>query len=407
MKCGRCGAEWSVGAESLRQIRHCPFCGQSISQMPEKKTGQPETMEDVLRRIHREFGMDPFRDKKSLLGLHMDFAPDRSRDRRLIEHFMVCGGHSFLEKTLNKSKAEQASALVRLVRAMHEEWFIREDAAREICVVWWKILGGSPDALKQLSQTAEKPAPAANPAHDPVPEPAPKKQKPDPIPVPDSAPGPAVYVQAPVPAGAVCKPWDYTIEGGGLKKYRGSAASIRIPDGVTKIDAWTFGGVLWGKPVESVWFPPGVRVIGDYAFSECKKLQEVFFPDGLCTIGARAFYNCRTLREVILPESLHTIGESAFWECKTLKEIRIPGGVSIIEKNTFWNCTALEHIILCHGVRTIEEDAFEWCAALKTITIPDSITSIHPEAFHCCKGITVLASDNWKAAHPDLLSRIP
>lgn len=404
MKCSNCGGEWSAGADSVHQMKHCPFCGQSLARAPEKDAGQLNSMEAVLHHIYSQFGMEPFHNRKSLLGLHLDLAPDRSRDRRLIEHFMLCGGHTFLEATLKKSKAEQPAALVRLVRGMYEEWFIREDAAREICIVWWKLLGGSPDALNQLLQTADKTAPAPDPGS--VSGSVPETRKPAPKPVPDPDPDPVTFVQAPVPAGAVCRPQDYIISGTLLMKYNGQATNIRIPDGVTKIKAWVFGGVLWGKPVESVWFPPGMRVIDEYAFCECKKLRDVFFPDRLQTIAQKAFSGNKTLREIIFPESLHTIGEGAFWECKALKEVRIPGKVSQISKNAFWNCTALEHVVLCHGVRSIEEGAFEWCAALKTIAIPDTVTAIHPRAFHGCNGVTVLASESWKQAHPDLYALI-
>lgn len=79
----------------------------------------------------------------------------------------------------------------------------------------------------------------------------------------------------PVPADAVCRPEDYTIVNGYLKKYSGNAPIIRIPD--------------------------GVHMIADSAFQMCTTLREIFLPDSVTSIGSNAFLGCSGLTRVTVP----------------------------------------------------------------------------------------------------------
>ena len=404
MKCGHCNSEWTVGGESAQRMKNCPFCGKPLTQEPETKPA-PETLEEILTQIYKQFGPETLRNGKALLSLHSDLAPQKNQDRRIIAHFVDCGGPAFLEETLKKPEPQQSVALMQLVKRMYEDWFVREDAARRIVAVWWGVLGGSGVALKQLTAPA---APVKKPEPKPEPKPAPKPEpKPDPAPTPAPAAKPRKSVPVKIPANAVCRERDYVINGGILEKYRANDPVIRVPDGVVKIAAWTFGGALWGKRVERVFLPAGLKTIGGYSFCECARLQEISLPEGLQHIEEKAFNNCKRLEGIILPDSLCSIGGSAFWGCRSLKEVRIPGSVSVIHKYAFWSCEGLERVELCPGVKTIEEKAFEWCKKLKVLVIPDSVTKIDPTAFHGCSGITVQASQSWKKAHPKLLGRIP
>ena len=451
MKCAHCGSEWTVGGESAQRMKNCPFCGKSLQggTDPEKK---PQSLEDTLRQIREQFGMDPFRNGKSLISLYSDLAPDRQKDRRLIGHFVACDGHAFLEQALTKPKPQQSTALVRLVKRMYEDWLIREDAARKIVGIWWVcVLDGDADCLKSIEQPVVAAASASSSS---------------------SASVTSASTSGGRQTGRVCRNGDFRVEGTVLKEYTGKDSAIRLPSGVVTVGR---GAFIHCKELQSVEIPEGVetldmqaflgcsnlreailpqslktvgyaafrdctglrtltlprglRHIDDYAFKNCAGLETISLPEELETLGYEAFQDCVVLKTITLPKNLKSVAGCAFWgchglqtitlpeglqsvgeyamaNCKALQEIRIPGSVSKINGNMFLRCESLRRVWICSGVKTIGVDAFDKCGALKTVVIPDSITEIHPNAFKGCSGITVQASQSWKKAHPDLLRAI-
>ncbi len=58
-----------------------------------------------------------------------------------------------------------------------------------------------------------------------------------------------------------------------------------------------------------------VKVIGDYAFSECSGLTSVTMPDSIKSIESYAFNGCNALKNIIIPNSVESIGTYAFYNC--------------------------------------------------------------------------------------------
>ncbi|MBQ7307906.1 MAG: leucine-rich repeat protein [Clostridia bacterium] len=50
--------------------------------------------------------------------------------------------------------------------------------------------------------------------------------------------------------------------------------------------------------------PKSVKIIGEYAFSECLRLEKILFPSGIKGIEDFAFYNCCSLKEINFPNGL-------------------------------------------------------------------------------------------------------
>ena len=94
---------------------------------------------------------------------------------------------------------------------------------------------------------------------------------------------------------------DFVIEHGTLRRYLGNSRSVRIPDGVTKIER--------------------------NAFCLCELLESICIPNGVTRIEVNAFWGCISLRSVQIPDSVTYIGENAFYECHSLKYIEIPKSV--------------------------------------------------------------------------------
>ena len=151
--------------------------------------------------------------------------------------------------------------------------------------------------------------------------------------------------------------WD-----GVLKRYKGTATGVVIPDGVTSI--------------------------GDYAFRDCSKLINVTIPDSVTGIGKWAFNGCYGLTSITIPDSVTSIGDYAFFCCNKLTSIIIPDGVTSIGNDTFDSCYRLLSVTIPDSVTSIGESAFKWCRSLTNIAIPGSVTSIGKGAFDGCWGLT-------------------
>ncbi len=70
----------------------------------------------------------------------------------------------------------------------------------------------------------------------------------------------------------------FTIQNNVLKKYKGNAVNLEIPEGVETIGQDAF----WGcKQIKRVKLPSTVKVIAQEAFRHCEQLEEINIPDGV------------------------------------------------------------------------------------------------------------------------------
>ena len=208
---------------------------------------------------------------------------------------------------------------------------------------------------------------------------------------------------------------ELVIENGVLQRCVGSAACIRVPDGVREIREKAF---LFCEHLERVELPAQLRCIGDDAFSFCPNLRSAQLPEGLESIGARAFFGS-ALETITIPKSVRRIGERFVNSCSALREIRVapgnpcfqcrdgllldrsgetlvccPGGwtgecrlpseVRTIASAAFEGCAGVRSITLPAGLQTIEDRAFEGCSALEEMVIPSSVQALGNFAFSSC-----------------------
>lgn len=134
----------------------------------------------------------------------------------------------------------------------------------------------------------------------------------------------------------------------------------------------------------------GVRKIGRYSFSDCKKLESLIISNGVEIIGDSSFRGCEKLEEVYLPETLKQIGKNAFQDCIGLRKITIPAGIKKFDVGVFKNCINLEEIEIPEGVQVIGDSAFENCRKLKITRIPSTVVSIGYSAFEGCESIEAI-----------------
>ena len=177
---------------------------------------------------------------------------------------------------------------------------------------------------------------------------------------------------------------DFIIEAGVLKKYKGNASVVRIPDGIVKIGFNAFNGC---ESIKSITMPDCVTCIDSFAFNNCKSLESVKISDNVTSIDGFVFCNCVALTEVNIPSGVSMICDKTFSHCDSLKSITIPNGVTSIGDGAFYYCQMLQSVTIPDSVINIGKDAFYKCELLQNITIPDSVISIGKSAFYGCRAI--------------------
>ena len=217
---------------------------------------------------------------------------------------------------------------------------------------------------------------------------------------------------------------------------------IVIPDGVTKINAYTFYNY---RDLTSVTIPDSVTSIGYQAFNYYRGLTDVYYTgdlagwmniefadyeanpmyhadnlyidgelleggivisDGVTKINAGTFYNCRDLTSITSPDSVTSIGSGAFSGCTSLRYNEYNNGLYlgntenpyvVFIKTKSDNVT---NVMIHSGTKVIYSGAFARCNGLTSVTIPDSVTSIGSQAFWECSDLTSITfqgtMQQWK-----------
>ncbi len=235
---------------------------------------------------------------------------------------------------------------------------------------------------------------------------------------------------------------DFEMDGDTLRKYRGKAVNVVIPDGVAAIKAKAFKGK---KKIESVVISAsvkaiassafegcenlcsitvdegnkkyrsvnncvvdiksktlilgcnysvlpenGIEKIGNGAFYKCEKLEKIVIPNGVKKIGNKAFDSCSGIKTVIFPQGLETLGASAFNECVNLEAAVFGAGLKTIEEYAFYNCENLIELKMPEGLKTIGSCSFEGCKKLEVLNFPEGVEQIDYLAFYRCDNVKVI-----------------
>ena len=101
-----------------------------------------------------------------------------------------------------------------------------------------------------------------------------------------------------------------------------TSSSYEIPDSVTSIGEWAFGGC---KSLTNITIPDSVVSIGKDAFWYCTSLTSITIPNSVTSIEAAAFFDCESLMSAYIPNSVTSIGQSAFYGCTSLTEVYYSG----------------------------------------------------------------------------------
>ena len=173
--------------------------------------------------------------------------------------------------------------------------------------------------------------------------------------------------------------FDITADGV-LKGIDGTAAVIKVPDGVKEIDGYAFSG---NKTIEQIILPDSVQKLPNSCFAECSNLAVINMPNSIKEIGDWAFHGCSSLQMIDLSKTkISSIGDSMFAGCKTLTEVKLPDSIKVIARGAFSGCAKLGKINLPEGLCYIGHGAFDGTSALNTIEFPESLRYIGGGAFY-------------------------
>ena len=181
---------------------------------------------------------------------------------------------------------------------------------------------------------------------------------------------------------------EFIIEDGKLVNFKNinNLEKVVVPEGVTMICEWVFGGK---NGVKEVILPDTVTNIDGYAFA-LSEIERIVIPEGVTQILMATFCECYNLKEAVLPESLVHIGHCAFKK-SGIRKITIPKNVKEILVDAFYDCQDLEQVIFNEGVEFVDGDAFQHCIKLKEVHLPASLKKLDPYTFAGCKDIKVTA----------------
>jgi hypothetical protein len=158
------------------------------------------------------------------------------------------------------------------------------------------------------------------------------------------------------------------------------ATHIFVDKGVTFVRAQAFQS---HRNIVEVICHDRVEKIEEGAFQSCPNLRRVIMP-GVKIVEDQSFSECRALTDVECGK-LEIIGIGAFSDCISLRSISLPS-TRIVEFGAFAVCDALADVTFGNKLERIDRIAFVICESLERITIPmKDILIAHDDIFQGCE----------------------
>lgn len=205
-----------------------------------------------------------------------------------------------------------------------------------------------------------------------------------------------------------------------LRCPHAKSGNYSVPEGVTLIDSWAFGGC---QSLSGITLPSSLLVLSSGVFSDCSGLESIRLPKKVSAIGDYAFAGCGHLAsieveqgnphfrsndgvlfdfnqeallrfpegkkgEYVVPSQTKTIGRLAFDGCDGLASIVFGENTKVVGELAFLRCASLASITLNEGLLIVENMAFKECDALTSIVIPASVAFLDPQTFAYCERLT-------------------
>ncbi len=204
----------------------------------------------------------------------------------------------------------------------------------------------------------------------------------------------------------------------GWISFSKKAKTIRIEGKITRISN-TLAGASSFDNVRNLKLTKCIKVIGQNAFWDTRKLKFVNLPNALEKLQADAF-SFSGLRKVTIPGSVKKMGSGVFMGCQKLSVVTFSEGITKTGKSTCWGCVRLKNVKFPKTLKAIEKGCFLG-TGLQTITIPENVEEIGDSSFAQAstkkaklkdvtiksKKVTKWGKDIFKNAHRDLVIHVP
>ncbi len=204
--------------------------------------------------------------------------------------------------------------------------------------------------------------------------------------------------------------------------------SYTIPEGVTKIPAWSFSFRDYTESFDEIPYsfktltiPSTIEEIEADVFRRYK-IGKVNITDWdkwyanvkLGNIYSNPYWNSTPyigddkVETPELPEGITEISDYINYGLQFKGDIEIPKSVKRIGAYAFYDNRGLNSVILPDGLEEIGQSAFEGCSSLRSVNIPKSVTSVGERAYYGCYNldIWIIQGTNVNFGN-DIFSRSP
>ncbi len=425
MLCPKCGKELN---NITSNTYVCPFCGGNFGADGSKK----DNINQVIRNIIEQYGIDIFNNVDRVNALLMDLAPQAEKERKLLVSVMKEGIVSQLLRLVDEDKEKQIHGINRCVRQLVADIWITEIAAKYAVDVLAESVGIVCGYDEEISNVSVAGYQENNIRQNKL----------------------RVLTKD---MGLVSEDAiKYALNDCGGIGYKALAAnscieSIEIPDNVTHIYPKAFCNCI---NLKKVTLSRNIKNIGGCAFEGCSKLEDIEVPDnasfkvidgvlidkenkkalrvvnketleivkivnGIVAISKKAF-DRSYVKKIMIPMSLNQIEENAFYLTMQLSSfevdpknlsfrsiegvlhnrkgtvlVRFPqnkqgvnyyleDNVEEIGSQAFSCSRNLETVTFASSLKCIGNKAFEYCARIENLMLPGSVERIGDRAFQYC-----------------------
>lgn len=216
--------------------------------------------------------------------------------------------------------------------------------------------------------------------------------------------------------------YEYTVENGNatITKYNGNLENVTIP---AIIDGYNVKNVSFdafnndnSKNIKNIVISEGIEYVGDWLFTNSKKLETITFPSTITKFATDWFFIgspelkeikfsgnnpryyikngalydsekkqlmiCPANREYEngifeIPDGITDIRGYAFDKCKFLQKVTMPNSVTTIGDHAFCNCENITELVLSENISGMSYDSLGNMASLKSITVPKNVKGFY------------------------------
>ncbi|MCR5204152.1 MAG: leucine-rich repeat protein [Lachnospiraceae bacterium] len=326
MKCPKCGRLWDVSNKITSSTYVCPYCGDAVDSYGQSK----KNLGEILLGIKSDYGDEVIDDISRLNALLMDYAPEMSKERKLVINALKEGVLTQLRRGFDDDEAPEF-VIRRCVSFLVTEMWVTETAARYAVDAISCVLG-----VKTTTITEE------------IRE--------------DNNSGSKQLIKGDFQFGSIVRSDD-------LKEY----------------ESIGYKAFASNKELEEIEIPENIRMIYPKAFVGCSALKRVLLGRSISRIGRAAFDGCTSI-ELFKADNnpVFTVSNGLLIEKSekrllrsvntNVAEISIVNGVKIVCKKAFER-SVVERVRIPGSVDAIEEDAFYLTLKLERLDVDKSNTS--------------------------------